>query len=502
MSARATRWVGWATAGVVFAVGLVTLNRDLVGVFYDDALYAGLATALAHGWGYVHPNFPVMPGAVHYPPLYPIVLAPIFGLLPVNTAAIVAKVLNLVLASVAAGLIAWHAVRKEWLGPGVPPWIPAAVVAFMALAMPVLAVQSELFSEPLFGALFAAAILVADAPPSRWSPMRAAVVACILAALAFLTRSIGVALVGGVLLYLFAVKRVGWRVTLAAAVPPLLAGLGWGLWVLTHRGDIDPALRSNYGTYLHVASGAGIHAFVHAVQQLPRPFLALPLGWLSASGLLWVLGVPALAIGAYGLVRSVTRSAIGWTLVGYLGILAFWPFPPDRFIWAVLPWFALVFLSGVVGCLRMRPLRIPVAVIVGCMVIGLVQYQFKGFRHAWWRTAADHTSSTFAPLLPYLRTLPKDAVIATDDEGLVWLYTHRKAVPLYLYNYQGSKRVFPPPAVQRAYLERQGVTHILLASLSGTANQLDTLLGTYPGWLRVVHVWPAGPMLLAVDSTR
>jgi hypothetical protein len=60
---------GLATAAATLAVGLLTLNQALVGVFYDDGLYAGLATALASGLGYVHPNLPGLPGAVHYPPL-------------------------------------------------------------------------------------------------------------------------------------------------------------------------------------------------------------------------------------------------------------------------------------------------------------------------------------------------------------------------------------------------------------------------------------------------
>ena len=45
-------------AAVALAVGILALNQVLVGVFYDDGLYAGLATALASGLGYVHPNLP------------------------------------------------------------------------------------------------------------------------------------------------------------------------------------------------------------------------------------------------------------------------------------------------------------------------------------------------------------------------------------------------------------------------------------------------------------
>ena len=38
---------GLVTAAATLAVGLLTLNQALVGVFYDDGIYAGLAVALA-----------------------------------------------------------------------------------------------------------------------------------------------------------------------------------------------------------------------------------------------------------------------------------------------------------------------------------------------------------------------------------------------------------------------------------------------------------------------
>src|SRR5574342_103999 len=108
-----------AAFAVALAGGALTLNHYLVGVFYDDGMYAGLAWALARGLGYVHPNLPGMPAAVHFPPLYPLLLAPLFGALPVSAAALAGKVLNVALAAGGAGLIAWHATRRELLGP--PP---------------------------------------------------------------------------------------------------------------------------------------------------------------------------------------------------------------------------------------------------------------------------------------------------------------------------------------------------------------------------------------------
>ena len=92
--------VGLLTAGL----GTLALNHNLVGGFYDDGLYAGIALALARGLGFVHPHLPGTPAVVHYPPLYPLMLAPLFGAFPVPVAAYLGKVLNLVLAALSAGL--------------------------------------------------------------------------------------------------------------------------------------------------------------------------------------------------------------------------------------------------------------------------------------------------------------------------------------------------------------------------------------------------------------
>src|SRR3989454_875503 len=164
-------------ATLVAVVGAVTLNRDLVGVFYDDGLYAGLAIALGRGLGYVHPHLPGTPAAVHYPPLYPLVLAPLFRVFSVPTAAYLGKVLNVLLAALGTGLIAWHAARNRLVGEELPAWLAPAVVAGAAIAIPVLATQAVLFSEPLFGVLLAAAGALVDAPPPRVPAFAAACLA-------------------------------------------------------------------------------------------------------------------------------------------------------------------------------------------------------------------------------------------------------------------------------------------------------------------------------------
>src|SRR5439155_1067589 len=229
--------------------------------------------------GYAHAHLPGYPAAVHFPPLYPLVLAPFVGLLPLSAAVFAAKVLNIGLGAVAAGLIAWYATRVELLGPGAPGWLPAAIVA-------------------------------------------------------------------------------------GAAV--FVAALGWGLWVARHRGGIDPGMATNYGSYFEVLKGAGLGVFWPSLRELPRPLGDLTLSWLPAAALYYAFAVAALAILVYGLALMVRRSSVGLTLLCYLAILAVWPFPVDRFVWAVLPWLGLAWFAAVLRLWQastLQRVRVPVALV-------------------------------------------------------------------------------------------------------------------------------------------
>lgn len=493
---RAGRLAGAATAVWALAFGALALNRFLVGVFYDDGLYAGLASALASGQGYVHPHLPGTPAAIHYPPLYPIVLSPLFGLLSPDAAGLVGKILNLLLAASSAGFLAEYATRARVLGDRAPVWAPAVIVALFATAVPVLAVQSVLFAEPLFALLLVLTIRWADRAAEANDP-RVALAAGIAAALTLLTRTIGVAAGAGVVgfLALVALQR---RSAIRAAIPVAVVAVLWLAWTTIHRAGLDPALAINYGSYGEVLKQTGLGALGSSALDLPRPLFAITLGWLPRIPAL-VFGLAALVIGLWGLWVFLRRSSIGLTLLGYGAILAIWPFPPDRFLWAVLPWLALVWFAGAVDLATRAWARIPVATVAVAVLLGFGIYQARGIPERSWLAQARAISANFTELLPALRELPPGAVLAVDDEALVWLYTGRQAVPVYLYGYEGARVTTPTPAEHRAYLERQGVTHVVLASASApAARQLRALIAQYPGWLEPVHNWPGGRWIFAV----
>jgi hypothetical protein len=496
-----------AVAAWTFMVGALALNTHLVGVFYDDGLYAGTAIALSRGAGFVHPHLPGTPAVVHYPPLYPLVLAPLFGTLSIDTAASAAKIANILFAVGSASLIAWHAMRTNLLGETAPTWLAPVIVAASASAVPVLGLQAVLFSEPLFALLLAVAIVLTDVPSPRFPPVVSAALAGAAAASAFLTRSVGVAAGVGIPAYLLLFRRASWRTMLAFVAPVLVVGAAWGLWVAAHADGIDPALRLNYGSYYEVLKQSGLDALALSLVNLLRPLGELTLlllrgGTWGEQASYYLLGGAALAVGLYGLGHIVQRSAIGLTLVLYFALLAQWPYPPDRFVWCVLPWLALIWARGAVELWAARPpLRLPLVVLLLVMGVNFAVLQFKGIgRSGWWITA-EGISANFREVMPWLdQNLPEGSVIATEDEALVWLYTQRPCVPFYVYGFQAGTVVHPTPADHRAYLKRQGVTHVFLSGAkSGSAPLLHALIDSYPESLTAIKHWSEGRVLFRVN---
>ena len=237
--------------------------------------------------------------------------------------------------------------------------------------------------------------------------------------------------------------------------------------------------------------------------DLPRPLEVITLGWIPVRWLYHVTAAATLGVGLYGLALLPRRSAVGFTLVFYLAILAIWPYPPDRFLWAVLPWLALAWAVGALALWRLRWTRVPVALLVIALVGGYASYEIRGLAGGWAATQAVEISDNFKELIPVIAGLPDSAVVATDDEALVWLYTHRTSVPFYLERYRGRETLRPTPAEHRAYLERMGVTHVLLASAtSPSAGELRGLIQAYPGWLAGVYRWSGGRWLFAVQRAK
>jgi len=473
----------------VFAVALWAQTGAMVGVFFDDGIYVTLAKSLAEGTGYRSIHLPDAPAAVHYPPLYPLALSVLWKLWPSFPENVTLfKLFDCATLGAAAGIIAAHTRRMQL--PRVAQYL---VVTLGMTAFPVLTLVGVRFSEPFFLVLFAGAIAAADR--GQVTVGRGAV-AGVLAGLATLTRSIGVAAVVGIPLALwFRGRRAA---AIASAVAAIAVALPWWLWLARHAEGIDPRLASNYGTYTQFASQAGLSGLLAGLDLRalgPFPRLLLPglptVVWAALAALL----AAAVVIGIVTVFPRVPT--LGWVLLPYLGIVTLWPFTPDRFMWVLLPW---VGLFGTAGALRAwRWGRVPrlLTLLLGVSVVwGFGWFQAISVVDRRFTVTADRSSRPFALLASGIVTaVPEDAVIASDGEAMVYLYTGRKTVPAYLFRLDGRRMEPFGVDATASYFCESGVTHLGTSWLGGDLLPLFEALQERDSTLTPLFTVTEGPAL-------
>lgn len=505
------RW-GWAAAAglVAAAVAVALMPRALVGVFYDDGIYTALAKSLAEGHGYRLLYLPGAPAGVHYPPLYPAVLAVLWRLwpsFPENVALF--RVANAVFLGAFTGLLTAYLTRRRIL-----PAAAGALVALLgATAVPLLSVVTVLFAEPLFLVLAVGAWWLADEAGSASGRRSLALAAGAgaLAGLAGLTRSIGVAVVAGTVLALVLARRRREAVAAGAVAVPLVAM--WAVWTVAHHGEVEAVLAAGYGTYGDLVRQAGWGWIApDAVWEVLRPlgnvaFATLQPAWH------WLPGLPALALLGVGGVALARRApALAWSLAFYMVIVLLWPYAPDRFLWAVLPVLLAILVLGAVTAWRASTgyedrgrwaLRVLAVAGTVPVLAGFGGYQYAGFVHRWPTATQRGISETFERILPWIRSAtPDSAVLAGEDEALLWLYTGRRAVPSYLWRLRGRRDVSFGPDSVRAFFDRAGVSYVIVTGpRSDAAPTLDDVRGLFPGYLRAAMSWRGMMIAYRVDRT-
>ena len=451
----AEQWPQLLALGV-FAVALWAQHDGLVGVFFDDGVYVVLAKALAEGHGYANIHLPDAPAGVHFPPLYPMALSVLWRAwpdFPANVALF--QLFDAAALAGAAWIIAAHARRHGVAAGGAYVALPLGILAF-----PLLTIVSMRFSEPLFLLLAAGAVSLAD---RRDETVTVALAAGLLAGLATLTRSVGVAVIGGVAIGVF--LRGGGRKALAAAAAAVAVVAPWILWTVAHRSGIDEPIVANYGTYLQDLGQTGLGGLIMGADLgvlSPVMRLALP---PVPDAVRWPLAVAVLGTVMGGGALVARRvPALTATLCLYLVIVALWPFTPDRFVWIILPWLALLLAEGLSWAWRRsRTWRAVAVVLLLALTVGYVRVQAISLGSRGFAASALGISAPFTVLTRSIEAeLPADAVVASADEALVFLYTGRRAVPSFLFRWAGREHEPLPLDRTVDYFCDSGVTHIAL----------------------------------------
>ena len=462
-------------AAIALAAGLYAVDTLPIGGFYDDAFYVILAKSLATGHGYRNLNLPGAPFATHYPPGYPLFLAALWRIMPSFPANLVLfKVANAIFLAVVA-MFAYRFARER-LGLGIGLAVAATIAG--TATTPALYLSSMLLSEMMFLALVLPYLLWAESRvTSEHADIRGALLLGVGAGVLFLVRSQAIALVGAVAL-VYAIRR-RWResaVTIGAAT---MVVLPWLLWVSAH--DVFPPLmRGDYGSYFAWFTdgikerGIGIvletlrrnvpDLFAHVAHRFRPPTNPLP--DIVASLCVLLFAIP-------GFVRLVRRAPITLAFIaGYLAIVAVWPFAPVRFVLGIWVLITLVLALGAEALIDGRSpnvawnrptmrlvMRVAGGIASVVLVAGLVSYNVRGYQRRWWATTEDLSGRWIAPKLEWIRSqTDRAAIIATDhDEGTVYLYTGRNAVPVTTFT--AAEYLEPRPLDQDAAALRILTTH-------------------------------------------
>lgn len=540
----------WVVLAALLAAAALTSQLVLrappaVGQWQDDGVYLVTGKALADGAGYRRIDLPGSPWQTKYPILYPALLSLLWRAwpdFPANQAAV--RALSVV-AAAGAFWLAYLLMRRAWR---LPPLVagPAVIAAWLNPGW--VALLQTPMSEPLFLLLTSAALWVGLdrsaaplAPPSApphpartWTGLAAAATSALLAGGAFLTRSVGVAVVGALVVSrLWQRRRRDALLALVVGSAAVAGWHGWRHWAIQSNRDVPGAAALGYELDYAAWRPRGVAEAVRiAGFNVPAVALALltavapldagsvefalrgaggPLVLIAAMTLLVVL---LIAVGVAATLRRQAACAHAF-LALYLAMVLVWPFPPDRFVTAVLPFVYGLFFAGLattlVSVLRLfdadgeRHMSLRAALASG----GLAEYARSSL--AGWPTArwvvvalgaglaylgftaisrvgnvvdpvAEREQAAFAEMLR-TRT-PQDAVIACGHGGYLHLLTGRRYVlflpidePVELL-YSTDRRwwqcgaTFSDAEVERTrnwirtrlepYLRATGATHVVL----------------------------------------
>jgi hypothetical protein len=438
---RLERLLPFILAALSVAAIVAAIEPFPVGVFQDDGVYTVLAKSLATGQGYRYLHLPEAPNATHFPPAYPLFLAALWKLVPSFPANVTLfKFANAGFIGVSA-MLAWRFARR-WLHMG--QWTAAISVAAFTACAPVVLISVMVMSEPLFlAALFA--VLMACERAAKSGTRRDALLAGAVGGLLALIRTLGVVVIPATALVL------AWRRRWLAALLTCLAGavvmLPWQLWVAAHDAELPGVFLGKYGSYagwlLDGMREGGVKWVVTLAWFNTRLFigggwetlsvdtLPIPLRFLTT-----FVATGFFVTGWWQMLRRAPVAAM--TVATYLSLVIIWPFPPQRFTFAIWPLLGMHFGLAIESIVRWRPrtrprvaLRWAVASLAVLLTAGYARSNYRSAARGWWMSIQGYVADRAKPAAEWVSAhTADDAVIATEDDVLMYLYTGRQAIPI------------------------------------------------------------------------
>lgn len=441
---------------IALAVGAIHVwlrlsSGFLVGALNDDGVYVVLGKAIAQGDGYRSIHLVGAPAHVRYPPGLPLVLAAAWtlgGSLGAVRAAV--AVLNVLVTAGAAALV-WSIGRRRL---GIAP-LPLVVCAISPLVLDgAIQYYNIPLTEPYFVLGWAAALAIGyplfDNGTLGTDQLGRAAALGLVLAVTSLFRSIGVALVVGVLLALIFHRR--WKAALACAAAVVVPLALWAVlraaWTahLPHSSDPDDL---GYWSWLGVDGPLALLGYASRTMALNGAEYVVKLAsYLFPSG---AIGIALVAAAAFAAGLACVRlwrehTALVLTTLGAGALTLLWPFAQGRLLLPLLPFLGLLVASTLDDTVRRLPARLwwiaPAALALVVLTVTLRQMELRqaaarAYMTGTLRLEDQSPAMTLAFRSRFIHHVARWVTanttlqdrIMVDAPAAVYLYTGRHAVP-------------------------------------------------------------------------
>jgi hypothetical protein len=275
-------------------------------------------------------------------------------------------------------------------------------------------------------------------------------------------------------------------------------------------------MRGNYESYLALVTDAvrarGISLLAQAALRTGHD-LGVMFQWVIAPLGSSVLRDAALLV--LGLltslgVRPVWRRMPATTLflALYMAVVLVWPYTPGRFVWCIWPLLLILPAAGARELLVWAPsvpwerfARVGLAGAAAGLALGYAAYNVSGYRNHSWSTGGY--AAFLRPLLVQVASrTPRNALIASEAEGTVYLYTGRRTVPLGSFmatDYLSPRTPHDYARAMSIVLDRYHPSAVFVTT-GFLRTAMRDLAVSEPPRLAVVDTFPGGGLVLVPTS--
>ncbi len=486
------------------------------GVWHDDGAYLLLGKSLADGEGLRYSQVPgSLPGA-KFPPLYPLFLALLWKVAPAEAVGQgqLASLFNLLFIASSGGLFVAYLRSLDF------SWRSSVVTAVLFWLLPDLwRLALVPLSEPLFLVTLVAALWTGSRLEARPSWRRLGGFLAVFA-LAYHTRTMGLAIGIALPLALLMRGRMAWALRTAAGAVMIIAP--WMFWSGRAAEAIPAPLRDTLGPYAGwltaQAGGEGGYFGALAARGLAQAGRIIGLFFPGVQG--WRAALAGVVIGGV-LILGVRRLSVKtWTPILTAALLTvmlwLWPYQEIRLVMPLTPVLGMVLVAGFRPEMERFTRRIlgggsrtdPETFLIGASglawtfaLVSVSVIALAGGRHVEPLRVRELMLARSVQAV-YERVPPNGVVGAPELWAGLALHTGRRVAPSARFRLAGDGPIWGTPPEQFAVWSASGIEYVVLEN-AGLVHQeaLDELDARCPGAVQLQASWAGGMLVrLAWDD--